>query len=259
MFPFKLLLQSTAEYTLKLQCSVLYSFLSWRSMLWKANGINSILQIRTLNTLRWSYLTEFKLLVRRKIQEELSTVSVFFFYLSVNYLVDQSASVRGIYSSEILSSTRYMVSMTKIWSVSNEIVTMQKTMTHVLGQHYITWLGGSRLQNRIQTMIFHYKNPSFSPIWISDSLHDHRFLPFFFHCVYLLNNIAAISALAAWNSPITLLRKLFPHPRLSLKDPTEHCQTGTVRNIVPALAEGQPLWRAAEQVFYCCLQFNTHL
>lgn len=65
-------------------------------MLWKANGINSILQIRTLNTLRRSDLTEFKLLVRRKIQAEFSTVSVFFFYLSVNYVVDQSASVRGI-------------------------------------------------------------------------------------------------------------------------------------------------------------------
>lgn len=59
-------------------------------MLWKANGINSILKIRTLNTLRGSDLTEFKLLVRGQIYAEFRTVSVFFFYLSVNYLVDQS-------------------------------------------------------------------------------------------------------------------------------------------------------------------------
>lgn len=39
----------------------------------------------------------------------------------------------------------------------------------------------------------------------------------------------------------------------------EHCQAGTVRNIFPTLAESQPLWRAAEQAFYCCLQFNTQL
>lgn len=38
-----------------------------------------------------------------------------------------------------------------------------------------------------------------------------------------------------------------------------HCQSGTVRNTLPTLAEGQPLWRAAEQAFYCCLQFNTQL
>lgn len=38
-----------------------------------------------------------------------------------------------------------------------------------------------------------------------------------------------------------------------------HCQSGTIRNILPTLAEGHTLWRAAEQAFYCCLQFNTQL
>lgn len=117
--------------------------------------------------------------------------------------------------------------MTKIWSDSNEIVTVQKTMTQVLGKHSITWLGGWRLQNRKWTMIFHYKNPSFLPVPISDYIHNRCFLAFFFHCVYLLNSITAISALAAWNSPTTQWHKLFTAPQVVTEGPNR--ARGTAR------------------------------
>jgi len=99
-------------------------------------------------------------------------------------------------------------------------------MTESLGKRNVTWLGGAWLQSRIWTMNFHYKNPPLLPIAISDYLHDHCFLAFFLHCIYLLNNITATSALAARNSPITVTQAL-PAPQIVTEGPNR--ARGTVR------------------------------
>lgn len=94
-----------------------------------------------------------------------------------------------------------------------------KTMTEELGKNVILH-GWEDHDSRIGHNDFYDKNPRFLSIYIAEYPHKQWFLAFFFHCIYLLSTVTAMSALAAWNSTTTELRRLFLHPWLS-QDPTE--------------------------------------
>lgn len=134
-------------------------------------------------------------------------------------------------------------------------------MTQVLGKHNMTWLGGSWLRITTQTFIFHIQKIVFLAVRISDYLQDQCFLAFFFCCVSLLNSITAISTLAGETFPSHSYTgsSCTLGCRWRTQQRQRHCQTRTVRNILPASAEGQPLQKAVEQGLCCCLQFTTHL
>lgn len=131
-----------------------------------------------------------------------------------------------------------MVSMTKIRSVSNEIVTMQKTMTHVLGQHNVTWLGGSWLQNRIQTMIFHYKNPSFSPICISWLSSRSPLFTFLFSLCLSAEQYYCYFCISSMKFPHHTVTQALPAPQVITEGPNRALSDRDSQKHSPSLGRG---------------------